>query len=926
MAVGLEDDISGSQGNLIGRQCESRALGDLLSQLPSGGAARILRGRAGAGKSALLAEASHNAESRGMRAWTVGAVRAEMNMPLAGLHQLLRLLLGWVDDLSRAHREVLLGSFGMDNAPMRDARSIALATLELFAEVSRHTPVLVAVDDAHWLDAESAEVLGFVARRLGSDPVALLMAVREGYETDLLNFNIPELYVAALDEKASSALLARTAPSLSPTLQEQILALAAGNPLVLVELPATAESATSVFDRPNELVTTKRLQTAFAERFLDLPPATRLMLLVRALDEDATLNEILAATEVMGKGCEASIDDLAPAVDASLVERSELGIQFLHPLTPPAIYSASADTLRRRVHAALATTLADHPHRRAWHRAASVSTPDETMGHELEAAAMSSRAMGRAKFRIASLERAAKLSTDPGVQQRRLLRAAELALDLGQRKRADRLLSGMDGCGCSPLHDVRRMLLRDLIEVGFVRDAQSVEPLVVAGIAAGSDGDPAVALRLLRAAAELCWWSGQGTELRARISEAGRSVAPREDEPVLLSILAMCQVEGSDEALLRIADRAPGAVCDAEGAFSLGSALHFSGSFDRSNAYLAEAIQQLRFAGYAWYLPEALALQAWNGIYVHDLNTAESAADKAVVAGKEFRQPIWEAMGKNVLAIVHAIRGNTSVAETYLAEAESIAVPIGASAVLADAQLTRAIIAFSTGSYEEAFDHLERTFDPSDPVHHYQRSAWRIGELAEAAVHAGRIDEARGHLLSINTREPNQSAPNRLEVGVLYARALLANDDEAEGLFEAALDRDLRSWPAYRARLLLHYGMWLRRQRKISLARMPLRAARDSLTALGACVWVERARQELRASREKQHSGPESRFVLTEQELQIAKMAAQGLSNREIGQQLYISPRTVGCHLYRIFPKLGVASRTQLSTVLDDRESAAIAS
>jgi ATP/maltotriose-dependent transcriptional regulator MalT len=168
-------------------------------------------------------------------------------------------------------------------------------------------------------------------------------------------------------------------------------------------------------------------------------------------------------------------------------------------------------------------------------------------------------------------------------------------------------------------------------------------------------------------------------------------------------------------------------------------------------------------------------------------------------------------------------------------------------------------------------------------------------------------------------------APALLQVAGLYARALLADDDEGEGLFQEALDEDLASWPLYRGRLLLQYGIWLRRRRKISQARMPLRTARDSLAAVGARLWAERAREELRASREKQHNGSEARLELTEQELQIAEMAAQGMSNREIGQRLYISPRTVGCHLYRIFPKLGVASRAQLSVVLQGRETNALA-
>jgi ATP/maltotriose-dependent transcriptional regulator MalT len=308
------------------------------------------------------------------------------------------------------------------------------------------------------------------------------------------------------------------------------------------------------------------------------------------------------------------------------------------------------------------------------------------------------------------------------------------------------------------------------------------------------------------------------------------------------------------------------------------------------------------------------------------LSAAEVIAEEAVLIARDLGQPLWEAMGATTLSVVHAFRGDEREAESFVADAESIAVPIAARALLADAQLARAIIALSTGCYEEAFEHLQRTFDPHDPAYHHLRSVWRIGEFAEAAVHAGRVDEARRQLLSVSQTSADTGSSSRLGVGLLYARALLADDDQAEAAFEAALDEDLTSWPLYRARLLLQYGMWLRRRRKISQARMPLRAARDSLGALGATAWAERARQELRASRETQHSRPEARLELTEQELQIARMAAQGLSNREIAQRLYISPRTVGSHLYKIFPKLGVASRSHLSMVLADREYTVVAS
>jgi ATP/maltotriose-dependent transcriptional regulator MalT len=283
-------------------------------------------------------------------------------------------------------------------------------------------------------------------------------------------------------------------------------------------------------------------------------------------------------------------------------------------------------------------------------------------------------------------------------------------------------------------------------------------------------------------------------------------------------------------------------------------------------------------------------------------------------------------MGATTLSVVHAFRGDEREAESLVADAEGVAVSIGARALLADAQFARATIAFSGGRYDEAFEHLQRTFDPHDPAYHHLRSAWRIGEFAEAAVHSGHLDEARHQLALVSQTSAGKRLPSRLGVGLMYAQALLADDDEAEAVFEAALDEDLASWPLYRARLLLQYGMWLRRRRKISQARMPLRAARDSLAALGATAWMERARQELRASRETQHNGPEARLDLTEQELQIAAMAAQGLSNREIAQRLYISPRTVGSHLYRIFPKLGVTSRTHLSMVLGNGESTEVAS
>jgi ATP/maltotriose-dependent transcriptional regulator MalT len=250
--------------------------------------------------------------------------------------------------------------------------------------------------------------------------------------------------------------------------------------------------------------------------------------------------------------------------------------------------------------------------------------------------------------------------------------------------------------------------------------------------------------------------------------------------------------------------------------------------------------------------------------------------------------------------MVAAFRGESESAESLLREAEAIALPLGASAVLSDIQGARAVIALGGGRYDEAFEHLQRTFDPHDPAHHPFRSSWRIGEYAEAAVHAGRLDQARTKLATTEALAELSRSP-RLQIGLLYARPLLANDDDAETHFQAGLSANMTLWPIYRARLLLEYGTWLRRRRRIAEARMPLRAARDALHALGAAPWAARAQQELRASRETRLHNPDAWTELTEQERQIARLAAEG---------------TVGSHLYRIFPKLGIASRTQLPAVI----------
>jgi DNA-binding CsgD family transcriptional regulator len=263
------------------------------------------------------------------------------------------------------------------------------------------------------------------------------------------------------------------------------------------------------------------------------------------------------------------------------------------------------------------------------------------------------------------------------------------------------------------------------------------------------------------------------------------------------------------------------------------------------------------------------------------------------------------------------VRGEAEEAEVLAAEVERVMLPKRMSAVLVDVQLARGLTALGLGRYVEAYEHLIRPFEHGDPAWHALRRCWAIGDLAEAARHSGHLEEARALLPEMEAILSETRSP-RLRVALEYARPLLAEDEKAEDLFRAALDADLAAWPFARARLELSFGTWLRRHRRVAESRVPLRAARDAFDALGALPWSERARHELRGagvtSRPRKRGAMDE---LTPQELQIARMAGSGLSNREIGQQLYMSHRTVGAHLYHIFPKLGVTSRGQLRDALD---------
>ena len=420
---------------LVGRDDAIGVVEARLRDTAERGGALVIRGAAGIGKTSLLETAVNDARSRNLMVLATAGVESETHLPYAGLHQLLRPVLGRADSLPRPQRDALLTAFGMLDGPAPELFLVGLAVLTLLTEAAAEEPLVLIADDAHWFDAPTAAVLAFVARRLEADPVLLLAVIRDGFETPLLGLGLAELRLEPLDPDASAQLLDAHAPDLAAATRARVLREAAGNPLALLELPRALRSRPHASGQalPPILPLTDRLQTAFAARAAQLPIETRTALLVAAADDRADASEVLAATaHVIGSTATVEILELAAA--AALITVDETSVRFRHPLVRSALYHSASLGQRHAAHRALAEVLAEEPDRRAWHRAAAIVGTDEGAAAELEAAARRARDRGATTVAIAAQERAASLTADPTMRARRGLDAAELASSSASRR------------------------------------------------------------------------------------------------------------------------------------------------------------------------------------------------------------------------------------------------------------------------------------------------------------------------------------------------------------------------------------------------------------------------------------------------------------------------------------------------------------
>jgi DNA-binding CsgD family transcriptional regulator len=902
--------------SLVGRDREREMIAGLLEGVQARGGALVVRGEAGVGKSALLAAAAGMAADLGMLMLRTAGVQSEMHLPFACLHQLLRPVLARVDDLPPLQRDAMRATFFMTDAPAPDLFLVALAVLELLSEAAGGSPVVVIADDAQWLDRSTADVLAFVARRVESDPVVVLASVREGHDSPLVAAGLPGLPLSGLADRAARELLDAHFPGLPPAVRDRLLAEAEGNPLALLELPAALSPGMRGGEAglPAHLPLSVRLEQAFAARAADLPATTRALLQVAAADDGSGLAEVVEATEIAA-GVRPGVGDLDPAVQARLIQADGPAVRFRHPLVRSAVYQAASVAERHAAHAALGEVLASDPDRRAWHQAAAVVGRNPAVAAELEQAAGRARRRGDLVAAVAGYERAAAL-TDPRRRGELLLRAAEVASELGRSEMVRRLLRETDALELGSRERARSLGLADAFRGGSARDPAPVRALVEAARAMTAEGDSDLALSLLSAAARRCFWGDLSGQPVADVLGAADRAGIAPDDPRLLHIQAMAApLERSAVVLGQLARLDPP---DEPGTLQLlATAANSAGGFDRALSLYGAAAARLREQGRLGVLARVLATRAWSAILVGDFPAALTSAEEGARLAAETAQPLSEMQAWTAQATLAALRGDHTAAGDLAARIEQAALPLGAASTLAHVQYARGLSALGRGRHQEAYDQLRRVYEPGDPAHHHVLLSYVIGDLAEAAAHSGHRDEARAIMRRVASLARQTPSP-WLHATLRYARAVLADDEDAEAPFrDAADDADMARWPFLRARLQLAFGEWLRRQRRTGDSRAPLRAARDAFDALGATPWGERARQELRAAGETSRRRARGTLdVLTAQELQIVQMAADGLSNREIGQRLYLSHRTVESHLYRAFRKLGITSRAQLLGVL----------
>ncbi|MGI5460789.1 ATP-binding protein [Streptomyces sp. CA-249302] len=896
---------------MIGRDEELQTLRRLLADAADGrGGALLIHGTAGVGKSALLREAGAAGTESGFNVLGAAGVETELWLPFAALQLLLQPAADGIGKLPSAHRTTLVDAFSATQTEPHIFR-VALAVLELLADEADRQPLLLLVDDLQWIDSPSRDVLRFVARRTRDLPVLIVAASRVHFPDAYAPSTQPDLHLRPLGRSAAAELLDAGAPDLSAPLRALVLERAAGNPLALVELPKTVQDIPPQLD---DLPLTQRLEDAFAARTDSVSPECRTLLLGLAAEPTAPLNRLLEVASSL-TGTTVSVDAVQEAVDAGLVGLVGRALEFRHPLMRSAIYTRATVADRLATHRAIAAAMADTPERRLLHLAAATLGPDEHLAARLERFADTALARGKVASAVPALRQAADLVQDPRRRTEILVRAVESASEINDRVHTQLLLDRADMSELGPLERARLMVVSDKAAFEPDEPHRRIEDMVTTAAGAFDAGGVQVAENLLWRAAARCFFQDGDTRVRALAAAELDRRNPDPDAPVVLTVRAYTEpFRYGAEVIARLGSLRPDRLD--------GRTMHFLGSGAMVLGDVTRAARYLSLAGAAWRSQGRLGLLArslagsWPRVYLGQLDRAREESGEGLALAEETGEWIVWLGVKATGSLVAALRGETEAAARMLGELRAHRLFPGMPFAAVMAQQVEGLLALFDGRPTEAYDLLTRAFDPADP-HYHSVSRWLLApDLADAAVAAGTVRQARellDGLPELAARLPSEM----MVVARLYTEAVLAPDDTAEEHYAAALAGLPAGWALARARLHLHHGRRLRRQRHYVDARNPLRNARDEFERAGARPWAEMAREQLRAAGEssgRRHANTSE--GLSAQEMQIAVLASQGLSNREIGQRLFISHRTVGAHLYRIYPRLGITSRGKLAAAL----------
>ncbi len=924
-----------------GRRVECAALDEQLRRIGAGqSSVLVLRGEAGIGKSALLEYVAERAS--GYRIVRAVGVQSEMELAYAGLHQLCTAMLDNVAALPGPQRAALQAAFGLNEGGVPEPFAVAVGVLSLLSEAAETQPLVCLIDDSQWLDRATAQALAFVARRLLAERIAMVFAVREPGDvprpsavrepgdvprpTDVPGANdlqhlagLPELRVEGLPDSEARLLLASGIPGrLDEQVRDRIVAETRGNPLALLELPRgmTPADLAGGFGLPGAGSLAGRIEQIFANRVGELPSDSRDLVLLAAAEPLGDVALLWRAAEQLGIGPDAA----APAEAAGLVEFG-VRVQFRHPLVRSAAYRTALPSDRQRAHGALAAATdpdAD-PDRRAWHRAHATVGLDETVAAELERSAARARRRGGAAAAAAFLQRAAELTPDPKRRGQRALDGAQAKIESAAPEAASALLGMAELCPLDDFQRARAGRLRAQIAYSLSRGSDALPLLLDATTALAAFNTHLTRDTYLEAFAAASYAGRFGDHDAVQRVAAAALARPAQQSDALDALvrgLATVVTDGFQAGApqlreaLRAFERAGEDDADVNHWLWLACRVAFELWDERLSGDLAgRGLRLARESGALSIVPIAASFRA--GIHVHagQFATASALMQEAVA----ITQATGTAPLVYALPMLAAYRGDESQALPLIEDARRDAVARGQAQALSMIGCAQAVLYNGLARYEDAVAAAE----PASAHDGLTLYSLVLVELIEGAVRSGRREVAAAALDRLAER--TQASNTDWALGIeARSRALLAEGDAAEALYEEAIARLSRGDVAlHLARARLLYGEWLRRESRRLDAREQLAAAHELLDGFGTAAFAERARRELLATGETaRRRTADALRLLTPQEAQIARLAGNGMTNPEIGAELFISPRTVEYHLRKVFPKLDISSRKELRQAL----------